>query len=160
MDRKVEFVNTRRRALSLVAAVPLALGLLTAGAGAAAAAPYDLQCPGSVSPPSVATSPSSVQVTTGGQTFKVELRYSSSTRYAWGRVTMLSPSSTTAKAYHLWVDRTGSAAGGQMCQVNRAGGYLRSGGQDWTRAISDAGSTMRACFKLRDYAAVTCTGWY
>jgi hypothetical protein len=157
-------VKFRLSVLSLAAAIPATLGLLTAGAGTAAAAPYDFQCPSSRNPTSIAastvTSPRSVQISTGGQTFKVELRYSSSTRYAWGRVTMVSPSSTTAKAYHVWTDRTGSAAGGQMCQVNRPGGYLRSGGQDWTSAIGDAGSTMRACFKLRDYAAIACTGWY
>ncbi|GAA0303893.1 DUF2690 domain-containing protein [Kineococcus aurantiacus] len=149
------------RSLSALAAVPLVVGLLTAGAGGAQAA--SLTCPSSRNPSTLgtATTPASQSVAVGGQSFRVELRYSPSTRFAWGRVTKTAPAGTTAKAYHLWTDRrSGTTTDGQMCQVNRPGGYLVNGGQDWTSAIDDAGYLMRACFKLRDYSQVTCTGWY
>jgi hypothetical protein len=154
-------MKSLRRIAGFALAPVAAVGIVTAVATPSEAASFT--CPSSKNPSTLTavSSPRTAQVTTGGQTFKVELRYSSSSRYAWGRVTMLAPSSSTAKAYHIWTDRQkSSSAEGQMCQVNRDGGFLRSGGQDWTSAISDAGYVMRACFKLRDYAAVTCTGWY
>ncbi|WP_424640586.1 DUF2690 domain-containing protein [Embleya sp. AB8] len=94
-----------------------------------------------------ATSPRRASV----EGMNIELRYSTSSRCAWGRITNAVPGD------RVWVDH--SSDGGRTWNGPLGMTYVQNGSDTHTPAYNDAGYVMRACgAKADDYFA--CTGWY
>lgn len=82
----------------------------------------------------------------------VELRYHTSTRCAWGRI------SNGSSGDSVWVDWSNNGGGSwRQLSVTR----IPSGGsQVYTTAHNDAGYVMRACGKAGNRVEIVCTRWY
>ncbi|MDD9381362.1 DUF2690 domain-containing protein [Streptomyces sp. ZAF1911] len=85
-------------------------------------------------------------------TITIELRYSTSSRCAWGRITTADPGD------QVWVDR--SSDGGRTWAGPWGVTTVQSGTDTHTPAYNDAGYKMRACAKNDSTGHVHCTGWY
>ncbi|GHI09475.1 hypothetical protein Scel_77960 [Streptomyces cellostaticus] len=83
---------------------------------------------------------------------KIELRYHSRTRCAWGRI------SNGSRGDSVWVDW--SANGGQTWKQLDVTKIPRGGHEVHTVAHNDAGYVMRACGKAGNRREIACTGWY
>lgn len=83
---------------------------------------------------------------------KIELRYHSATRCAWGRI------SNGSRGDAVWVDW--SANGGQTWKQLGVTKIPRGGREVHTVAYNDAGYVMRACGKAGNRPEIACTRWY
>ncbi|GAB7037230.1 MULTISPECIES: hypothetical protein [Catenuloplanes] len=83
---------------------------------------------------------------------KIELRYHTSTRCAWGRI------SNGVWGDQIWVDWAPTRGAGHTQLGVDSIPY--GGTQDYTTAYNDAGHVMRACGKAHDRVEIACTGWY
>ncbi|MGW5368021.1 DUF2690 domain-containing protein [Streptomyces sp. NPDC004009] len=138
--------RNRTRAAVLVATAALLAGLGgTAGATGAAAA--GTSAAGSCS----FAHPKTVK-TAKVDSINIQLRYSTSTRCAWGRI------------YHadrgdkVWVDR--SSDGGRTWDGPLSLTTVRSGSDTHTASRYDGGYVMRACAWNDETHHIKCTGWY
>lgn len=82
----------------------------------------------------------------------IELRYSTSSRCAWGRITTADPGDK------VWVDR--STTGGRTWTGPLGTTTVQTGSDTHTAAYNDAGYVMRACAWNDSTGNVHCTGWY
>lgn len=82
----------------------------------------------------------------------IELRYSTSSRCAWGRITAADPGD------QVWVDR--SSNGGASWTGPLGLTKVQSGTDTHTPAYNDAGYVMRACAFNDTTGNIRCTGWY
>ncbi|MCJ0870682.1 DUF2690 domain-containing protein [Streptomyces sp. AP-93] len=83
---------------------------------------------------------------------RIELRYSTSSRCAWGRITNADPGDK------VWVDR--STTGGTTWNGPLGMTTVQFGTDTHTPAYNDAGYKMRACAWNDSTGLVRCTGWY
>ncbi|MFF5970391.1 DUF2690 domain-containing protein [Streptomyces sp. NPDC012769] len=83
---------------------------------------------------------------------RIELRYSTSSRCAWGRITAADPGDK------VWVDR--SSNGGASWSGPLGMTTVQSGSDTHTPAYNDAGYVMRACAWNDSTGNIRCTGWY
>jgi len=83
---------------------------------------------------------------------KIELRYHSGTRCAWGRI------SNGSHGDSVWVDW--SSNGGQTWKQLDVTKIPRGGHEAHTVAHNDAAYVMRACGKAGNRREIACTGWY
>ncbi|MEU7020041.1 DUF2690 domain-containing protein [Streptomyces sp. NPDC046203] len=97
---------------------------------------------------SSATTPRTATV----DTIHIELRYSTSSRCAWGRITNADPGD------QVWVDR--SSNGGSSWSGPLGLTTVQYGTDTYTPAYSDAGYVMRACAWNDTTGHIKCTGWY
>ncbi|MER7521082.1 DUF2690 domain-containing protein [Streptomyces sp. NPDC126499] len=83
---------------------------------------------------------------------RIELRYSTSSRCAWGRITAADPGDK------VWVDR--SSNGGASWTGPLGMTTVQYGSDTHTPAYNDAGYVMRACAWNDSTGNIRCTGWY
>jgi len=83
---------------------------------------------------------------------KIELRYHSSARCAWGRISTGNPGDS------VWVDW--SSTGGRDWKQLSVTRIPSGGTQVYTTAYNDRGYVMRACGKAGDRSEIVCTRWY
>lgn len=83
---------------------------------------------------------------------KIELRYHSITRCAWGRISNGSPGDS------VWVDWSNN--GGQTWKQLGVTKIPQGSRQVYTAAYNDAGYVMRACGKAGNRREIVCTSWY
>lgn len=82
----------------------------------------------------------------------IQLRYSTSTRCAWGRIYNADPGDK------VWVDR--SSNGGRTWDGPLSLTTVRSGSDTHTASRYDGGYVMRACGWNDSTHHIKCTGWY
>jgi hypothetical protein len=84
---------------------------------------------------------------------KIELRYHTNERCAWGRISNGSPGD------EIWVDR--SFDNGHTWQSKLGAAKINRGyTQKYTVMFDDQNVKMRACGKAGNRRAVACTRWY
>ncbi|MCX4783154.1 DUF2690 domain-containing protein [Streptomyces sp. NBC_01264] len=132
-----------KKAAVLTAGVALLTGLGLTGTTAQAAGTGVLAC---------STGDAVTKKTNMVDSIHIELRYSPSTRCAWGRIYTADPGD------QVWVDR--SSNGGSTWTGPMGVTTVQSGADTHTPAYNDAGYVMRACAKNDSTGTVRCTGWY
>ncbi|MFJ9575142.1 DUF2690 domain-containing protein [Streptomyces sp. NPDC101191] len=140
-------MNISKRTGVLLSTATLLLGLGGA-ATAAQAAPAPGQAAALACSTSNATSPRTASV----DGIFIELRYSTSSRCAWGRITHADPGDK------VWVDR--SSNGGSSWEGPLGMTTVQTGSDTHTPAYNDAGYKMRACAWNDTTTNIRCTGWY
>ena len=135
----------------VASATLVAAGLTLLTASPAHAADYD--CPSGSNPQGV-----SREITTpvpavfmGGRA--IELRYNSTSRCAWGRITQGAPGD------RIWVDWSRTLTNDHAPWAQLGITQINTGGSKFTNAYNDKGYIMRACGQPVGYRLV-CTGWY
>ncbi|MET8543649.1 DUF2690 domain-containing protein [Kitasatospora sp. NPDC004799] len=136
-----------RRAALLVAGVALATGFAGATATGATAAPASAA---SLAGTCTFDSPITARTASVG-TVRIELRYSTTTRCAWGRITHATPGD--------WVWTQRSYDGGKTFERLDIV-EVRSGSDTHTASRYDSGLLMRACANNHLTGATNCTAWY
>ncbi|MFJ9447364.1 DUF2690 domain-containing protein [Kitasatospora sp. NPDC101235] len=142
-----------RRAALLVASAALATGFAGTTAATATAAPATAAAPAAAaSPAGTCTFDSPITARTASVgAVQIELRYSTSTRCAWGRITHATPGDS------VWTHR--SYDGGKTFERLDIA-QVQSGSDTHTASRYDGGVLMRAC-ALNHLSGVTnCTAWY
>ncbi|MFG2618919.1 DUF2690 domain-containing protein [Streptomyces sp. NPDC048507] len=132
-----------RKAAVLAAGVALVAGLGVTGTAAHAAGTGAQAC---------STSDPVTKKTATVDSIHIELRYSPSTRCAWGRIYTADPGDK------VWVDR--SSNGGSTWTGPMGMTTVQSGSDTHTGAYNDAGFVMRACGWNDTTGTTRCTGWY
>ncbi|MFF0431456.1 DUF2690 domain-containing protein [Streptomyces sp. NPDC004327] len=131
----------------LLSATALLLGVAgttaTTAQAAGTGAPATLACS-----TANATSPRTAMV----DSIHIELRYSTSSRCAWGRITTADPGDK------VWVDR--STDGGRTWTGPMGMTTVQTGSDTHTPAYDDAGYVMRACAWNDTTGTTRCTSWY
>ncbi|MEU9026678.1 DUF2690 domain-containing protein [Streptomyces sp. NPDC048383] len=140
-------INKRMGVLTAGVAVLAGLGLTGTAAQAAPAATT-----GAASALACSTSNAVTKKTGSVDSIRIELRYSTSSRCAWGRILNADPGDK------VWVDR--SANGGATWTGPMGMTTVTSGSDTHTPAYDDAGWVMRACAWNDTTGTVRCTGWY
>ncbi|MCX5407363.1 YjfA family protein [Streptomyces sp. NBC_00335] len=134
-----------KKAAVMAAGVALFAGLGLTGTAAQAAGTGVLAC-------STSNAVTPIPTVKVDNTIVIELRYSTSSRCAWGRITNADPGD------QVWVDR--SSNGGTTWAGPWGVTTVQSGTDTHTPAYNDAGYKMRACAKNDSTGTVRCTGWY
>jgi hypothetical protein len=141
-----------RRALGVATTAILALSFVSALPHPARAA-SEWDCPAGSNPavwdPAYISTPIAAKTLWGR---KIELRYHSRTRCAWGRI------SNGSRNDSVWVDW--SKDGGRNWRQLGVTEIPWSGTQVYTPAYNDRGYVMRACGKAGDRVEIACTGWW
>ncbi|MFF9482745.1 DUF2690 domain-containing protein [Streptomyces sp. NPDC014733] len=137
-----------RRAALLVASAALATGF--AGTTAATAAPTAPAAAASPAGTCTFASPITARTASAG-TVKIELRYSTTTRCAWGRVTHATPGD--------WVWTQRSYNGGKTFERLDIA-EVKSGSDTHTASRYDGKVKMRACALNHRTNVTGCTAWY
>ncbi|MCX4546068.1 DUF2690 domain-containing protein [Streptomyces sp. NBC_01565] len=132
-----------KRAGVLTAGVALLAGLGLTGTAAQAAPSGAAAC---------STSNAVTKRTASVDSIQIELRYSTSSRCAWGRIYSADPGDK------VWVDRSSNGGGSWEGPMGMT--TVNSGSDTHTPAYNDAGFVMRACAWNDTTTTTRCTGWY
>ncbi|MFJ3903747.1 DUF2690 domain-containing protein [Streptomyces sp. NPDC090025] len=137
-------ISKRTGVLLSTAALVLGLGGVAGTAQAATTAPSGALACSTAN----ATSPRTASV----DGIRIELRYSTSSRCAWGRITNADPGDK------VWVDRSTDGGGTWTGPLGMTS--VSTGSDVYTPAFDDAGKVMRACAWNDTTGNIRCTGWY
>ncbi|MFG3343692.1 DUF2690 domain-containing protein [Streptomyces sp. NPDC048018] len=132
--------------------VLLSTATLLLGFGGAATAAQAAPAPAPAAALACSTSNATSPKTASVDGIFIELRYSTSSRCAWGRITHADPGDK------VWVDR--SSNGGSSWEGPLGMTTVQTGSDTHTPAYNDAGYTMRACAWNDTTGNIRCTGWY
>ncbi|MFC4330627.1 DUF2690 domain-containing protein [Streptomyces andamanensis] len=133
------------------AAVLVATAALFAGLGGTVAATSATAADTSAAGTCTFAGPKTVK-TAKVDSINIELRYSTSTRCAWGRIYSADPGDK------VWVDRSsdkGKSWDGPLSMT-----AVKSGSDTHTASRYDGGYVMRACAWNDSTGHIKCTGWY
>ncbi|MFD9458299.1 DUF2690 domain-containing protein [Streptomyces sp. NPDC059985] len=142
-------MRIKQRVGVLTAGVAMVAGLGLTGT-AAQAAPGSAA--GGASAMACSTSNAVTKRTGSVDSIRIELRYSTSSRCAWGRIYNADPGDK------LWVDRSSDGGGSWTGPMGMT--TVNSGTDTHTPAYDDAGYVMRACAWNDTSGTTRCTGWY
>ena len=147
------FSQRVRHRVNSVAAAVLLTGAVLAGTPQAAQAADPWTCPSGGNPavwnPDLIITPQPARFISGR---KIELRYHTSTRCAWGRI------SNGVAGDQVWVDW--STNGGRDWRQLGVKSIGSGGTQVYTTAFNDYQVKMRACGNAGSPTNLTCTDWY
>ncbi|MBZ4318783.1 DUF2690 domain-containing protein [Streptomyces huiliensis] len=130
----------------------LAAAMLFTGLGGTATAAHAANAGPQAPAMACSTSNAITAKTATVDSIHIELRYSKSSRCAWGRITAADPGDK------VWVDR--SSNGGSSWDGPLGMTTVQSGSDTHTPAFNDAGYVMRACGWNDSTGNLRCTGWY